>query len=66
MIEPIPIALDAIDPPSKRIPVKSVEVYGRQQHEALLRDENKMLELGLDPFYERIVYLKRWGGYLND
>ena len=42
-----------------------IDVKGRKEHEALLKDEAKMIEMGLDPHYERIVYLKRWGGYLN-
>jgi hypothetical protein len=61
----IPLSHD-IDPPAEQIPVKYINVNGREEHEALLRDEAKMLELGLDPIYEKIVYLKRWGGWLNE
>lgn len=55
-----------IDPPAELPPVKTIDVHGREEHEALLKDELKMLSLGLDPYYERMVYLRRWGGWLND
>jgi len=43
-----------------------INVNGREEHEAILRDDKKMLELGLDPYFEKMVYLKRWGSYLTD
>ena len=58
--------LGGVDPPAELPPIKVINVNGREEHEALLRDEAKMLELGLDPIYERMVYLTRWGGWLNE
>jgi hypothetical protein len=55
-----------INPPSEQILVKYINVNGREEHEALLRDESKMLDLGLDPYFEIMVYLRRWGGWLNE
>jgi len=52
-------------PPAERISVKLVNVRGRREHEALLRDAKKCSELGLDQVYETIVYLKRWGSWLG-
>lgn len=57
---------EGIDPPAEMPIRRQIDVHGREEHEAMLRDEKKMLELGLDPVYERIVYLKRWGGWLNE
>lgn len=57
---------DGIDPPAELPSVTYINVNGREEHEALLKDKAKMLELGLDPVYETIVYLKRWGGWLKD
>jgi hypothetical protein len=57
---------EGITPPAERPQTYFVEVNGRHEHEAMLNDVEKMLELGLDPFYERMVYLKRWGSYLNE
>ncbi len=47
------------------IETKWINVKGREEHEAILRDSGKMWELGLDPAYEIMVYLKRWGSWLN-
>lgn len=54
-----------IDPSEEVISTKYVNVRGREEHESLLRDSNKMLSLGLDPVYEKMVYLRRWGSWLN-
>lgn len=54
-----------IDPPPHRIERIEINVNGREEHEALLRDSDKMWSLDLDPCYEKIVYLKRWGSWLN-
>ena len=62
----ISLNLEGIDPPIELPPRKWINVNGREEHEAMLRDEKKMLELGLDPYYERMVYLRRWGGWLNE
>lgn len=63
--EPIPLSNEGIWPAPEMIPVNYINVNGRGEHEALLKDVEKMLSLGLDPDYERIVYLKRWGSYLD-
>lgn len=57
---------DGIDPPAEQIPTKYIDVNGREEHEALLKDKEKCKELGLDQVYETIVYLKRWGGWLRE
>ena len=62
--EPIPLG-DGENPPAEQIPTKWINVKGREEHEAMLRDSDKMWSLGLDPAYEKIVYLKRWGSWLN-
>ena len=54
-----------IDPPAGRIETKWINVNGREEHEVMLRDVDKMRSLGLDPIYEKIVYLKSWGSWLN-
>ena|ERR1700752_3721811 len=61
-----PLDDTAIDPPSEKPQTKWIDVKGRKEHEALLMDEEKMISLGLDPMYEKIVYLKRWEGWLKD
>lgn len=55
-----------IDPPAEIPPVRCINVNARREHEAILKDEKKCLELGLDQYYEVMVYLKRWGGWLNE
>ena len=55
-----------LEPPGEKIPVKYVNVRGRAEHEALLKDANKCKELRLDQMYEIMVYLKRWGNWLSD
>jgi len=55
-----------LDPPAEQIPVKDINVNGRKEHEALIKDGSKCRELGLDQIYETIVYLNRWGGWLRD
>ncbi len=42
-----------------------VNIKGRDEHETLLRDSDKMHSLGLDPVYEKMVYLRRYGSWLN-
>ncbi len=54
-----------IDPPAHELPRKLINVNGREEHEAMLRDSDKMWSLGLDPVYEKMVYLRRWGSWLN-
>lgn len=57
---------DGIDPTSEKIPTKHIDVNGREEHEALIKNASKCKELGLDQIYETIVYLKRWGGWLGE
>lgn len=57
---------NGIDPPAEQIPVTYINVNGRKEHEAILKDANKCEELGLDQYYEIIVYLKRWGRWIKD
>lgn len=64
---PIPLEpMGGIDPPAEKLTCEYVNVNGRKEHEAMLKDHKRMEELGLDPIYETIVYLKRWGGWLAD
>jgi hypothetical protein len=65
-LEPFPLSNEEVDLLLEQNLAKYINVKGREEHEALLNDYPKMIELGLDPYYERIVYLNRWGGYLND
>jgi hypothetical protein len=65
--EMVPLEDDGINPPPERFPMPTlISVNGRIEHEAMLRDHEKMASLGLDPYYETIVYLNRWGGWLKD
>lgn len=69
MKELIPLELysfDGVDPPSERPKVTWIDVNGREEHEAMLRNPAKMKELGLDQIFEIMVYLERWGGWLKD
>lgn len=63
--EPIPLG-DGDNPPAQQLPVTWINVNGREEHEAILRDAKKCEELGLDQMYETIVYLNRWGSWLED
>lgn len=45
--------------------VKWINVRGRVEHEAIIRDAEWCKELGLDQAYEIMVYLKRWGSWLG-
>ncbi len=65
--DPIPLGDDGIDPGPDRLPMPTlVNVNGREEHEAMLKDSEKMISLGLDPYFETMVYLQRWGGWLKD
>jgi hypothetical protein len=57
---------DCFDPPREIPKRKSINVKGRKEHESFLKDPQKCKELGLDIVYERMIYLKRWGGWLED
>jgi hypothetical protein len=54
-----------IDPPAQLPETKWINVRGREEHEAILKDAAWCAELGLDQLYETIVYLKRWGSWLS-
>lgn len=53
------------DPGPDLPPVRWINVRGRIEHEAVIRDAQWCKDLGLDQAYEIMVYLKRWGGWLN-
>lgn len=57
---------DGIDPPDEVTLTTWINVNGREEHESILKDAQRCAELGLDQYYEVIVYLKRWGGWLNE
>lgn len=57
---------DNVNPPSEMIPTKWVNIKGRKEHEAIIKDAKKCEELGLDQHYEIMVYLKRWGNWLEN
>jgi hypothetical protein len=61
----IPLSNDSINPPPEIPETKWINVRGREEHEAILRDIDKMWSLGLNPTYEKMVYLRRWGSWLN-
>ena len=63
--EPKPLS-DGIDPPAQQIERVVINVNGREEHEAIIKDALKCKELGIDQLYETMVYLNRWGGWLND
>lgn len=55
-----------IEPPAELPPRKVINVHGREEHEALLKDAKMCGELGIDQIYETMIYLNRWGGWLKD
>jgi hypothetical protein len=55
-----------IDLPKEPLETKYINVKGREEHEAILKDSKKCEELGLDQYYEIIVYLNRWGSWLDN
>lgn len=55
-----------IDPPAHHLSErKHINVRGREEHEAVIKDAAWCKELGLDQAYEIMIYLKRWGGWLS-
>lgn len=50
---------DEIDPPLLEIERVFVNVKGREEHEAIIKDAIKCEGLGLDQIYETIVYPKK-------
>ena len=63
--QPIPLG-DGANPSSEIIPTTWINVKGREEHESLLKDSKRCQELGLDQMYETIVYLNRWGSWLEN
>lgn len=59
--EPIPLENSGIQPERK-----TININGRFEHEEWLKNPQKMIEYGLDPYFETMVYLKRWGGWLDE
>lgn len=57
---------EGINPPDKLPETKYINVNGRKEHEDLIRNTEKCAEIGLDQYFEIMVYLKRWGGWLNE
>jgi hypothetical protein len=55
-----------INPPAELPPTKYINVKGRQEYEALIKDANKCEELGLDQYYEIMVCLGTWGNWLEE
>jgi hypothetical protein len=53
------------NPASELPPVKWVNIRGREEHEAVIRDAALCNELGLNQVYEMMSYLRRWGGWLS-
>jgi hypothetical protein len=60
-----PSSSEGIDPPALIPERKHINVRGREEHEAVLKDAKLCQELGLDQVYETLVYLKRWGSWLS-
>ncbi len=54
-----------INPPCGIPKRRAIDVRGRREHEAFIKDSAKCKEHGIDQVYETIVYLNRWGGWLN-
>ena len=55
-----------IDPPAELPKRKYHDVNGRKEREAILKDPKKCRELVVDIIYETIIYLKRWGRWLDE
>jgi len=64
-LNPPVVNFGGLDPPAELPATRCIDVHGRVEHEAMLRDSDKMWSLGLDPAYEKMVYLRRWGSWLN-
>ena len=54
-----------IDPPSTPLERNTINVKGREEHESWLRDPDRCKDHGIDIVYETMIYLKRWGGWLD-
>lgn len=58
--------INGVDPPAERLEQRYINVNGREEHEAWLKDPKKCTEHGLDVVFETMIYLKRWGGWLDE
>jgi hypothetical protein len=54
------------DPPIQSPEIKWINVRGRAEHEAIIKNATWCRELRLDQDYEIMVYLKRWGSWLGE
>lgn len=61
----IPLEHCGIEPPAQMLETKWINVNGRREHESILKNSEKCKELGLDQYYEIMVYLKRWGSWID-
>lgn len=57
---------DGEEPPATEIPTKWINVKGREEHEAIIKSAERCKELGLCQYYEIMIYLARWKGWLGD
>ena len=53
-------------PPSNNLECKHINVSGRKEREAIIRNAEKCKELGLDQIYEAMIYLKTYGNWLDE
>jgi hypothetical protein len=56
---------EGITPPAHKLETTYINVSGRAGHEALIRDDKKCEELGLDPYFERMKYFRQYGEWLK-
>jgi hypothetical protein len=56
---------EGINTPEKLPERKHINVRGRIEHEAIIKDAAWCKELGIDQAYETMKYLKRWGEWLG-
>ena len=59
------IPLEENNPNHHPIPVEYIEVNGRKEHEAIIKDSQKCKDLNIDQDFEIMVYLNRWGDWLD-
>jgi hypothetical protein len=65
-MNPTKTLFEGIDPPAELPPVKWINVRGRAEHEAVIKDRVLCEELGVDQIFETMKYLKRWGSWLSE
>ena len=54
------------EPGGDPLPVQWINVQGREEHEAVIKDATRCKELGVDQMFETMTYLHRWGGWLGE